>query len=350
MRIRVAITIMIFYILSSVGSVIAFAEEPATEPISQIVFEGSIENTAGILPDSMLYGLERALERLQLAITSSENRLATLQAKFAMERASESVIMTTKGSHELAEKAAKEYQDTLAAATEHLNKAIEASATADKALAAVSKAYTNSELVLKTVLEKAPESTKLKWEKVLAHQDLNIEAVEKFYTAKVNFFAAKEEFEAAKKALAAARKSGKDAEILAAEVALETAELEKNRLEAIKDELEVAKEEIKQIIEDAEKALEQADQQLEKANEAMDKAEEKSAKDAEKAAEKAQEQLKKADEKAKEEAKKAAEKVREESEDEDDDDDEDDKDDDDDHEDDHDEDDDDDDDEEGKGK
>lgn len=319
MRIRVAITIMIFYILSSVGSVIAFAEEPPTEPISQIVFEGNIENTAGILPDSMLYGLERALERLQLAITNSENRLATLQAKFAMERATESVVMTKKGSHELAEKAAKEYQETLAAATEHLNKAIEASATADKALAAVSKAYTNSELVLKTVLGKAPESAKLKWEKVLAHQDLTIAAVAEFYEAKANFFDAKEALDVAKQNLKAARESGDATAILLAEDKVRLAELEKDRLEAVKDELEVAKEEAKHLIEAAEKAIEQADHKLEKANEAMDKAEEKAAKDAEKAAEKAQEQLKKADEKAKEEAKKAAEKVREESEDEDDD-------------------------------
>lgn len=242
MRIRVAITITIFYILSSVGSVLAFAEEPTTEPISQIIFEGNMENTAGTLPDSLLYGLERALERLQLAITRSQDRLATLQANHAMERVAESVVMTNKGSHALAEKAAKEYQETLAAATEHLNKAIEAAGKADKALAAVSKAYKNGELVLRTVLEKTPESAKLKWENVLARQDLTIEAVAKFYEAKGDFFAAKEDFEAAKKALAVARKSGDDALILAAEAVVESAELEKDRLEALKDEADVAKE------------------------------------------------------------------------------------------------------------
>lgn len=115
--------------------------------------------------------LERAIEDLQLAITSSEQNLAELKAQYALERAAEAVVMVNEGEEELANQATSEYVEMLAAATEHLNKAIEAKDEAVQTLETLNEAYKNSEELLTTVLEKTPEDTQVALEAVLVEQD-----------------------------------------------------------------------------------------------------------------------------------------------------------------------------------
>ncbi|EQB89660.1 hypothetical protein M918_19655 [Clostridium sp. BL8] len=184
-----------------------------TTETSTPVNQEEIEESAGVLPTSIFYKLEIAIENLQLAITQSEEKLAALEAKLATERAAEAAIMVSEGEDELANEAAAEYTEMLASAAQHINNAIEAKDEAVKTLEALNEAYSKSEEILRTILEKAPEESKLAIENALNEQDKTITAINGFYAAKTAFFDAKEQFKLAQEELQAARKSG-DAEAI----------------------------------------------------------------------------------------------------------------------------------------
>lgn len=75
------IALMMLVLMSS----LAFAE-------GEVCVSVACEN-AGITPDSTLYGLDTALEKLQLAITTNKQEKAKLELEFAQERVEEVVKM-----------------------------------------------------------------------------------------------------------------------------------------------------------------------------------------------------------------------------------------------------------------
>jgi len=300
----IAIVLMICF-LGAGGSAYATTSDTAN---TSLTFE-KIMNSAGVLPNSLLYNMERAIEQLQIAITQSEEKLALLKAQFATERAAEVVVMYNEGEEEIASKTMSEYNKMLASAAQHINKAIEAKNEAVQTLQTLNESSQKSEAILRTLLEKAPQSTKDAIVSVLNEQNKALQAVNGFYIAKSTFFAAKLQLEEAKKELETAKRSDDAAVILAAEEKVKAAEAIKDELEGLKDTADTAKEQVKRLVEQAEKRIELSIKQLEKANEKMERLEEK----ADKELEKLTESLKKADEKAREEAKRIAEQACEEA-------------------------------------
>ncbi|GAA0077425.1 hypothetical protein UT300005_18030 [Clostridium sp. CTA-5] len=299
--------------------------EDTTDNESEIKQE-DISNSAGILPNSHFYKIERGIEKLQLSITKNEEEIAALKAKFATERAAEAVVMTNQGEDGLASKALDNYIELLSSATEHINNAIETKDKAVQKLEDLNEAYQKSEDILKTILEKAPEDSKLAIENALNEQDKAIAAVNGFYAAKNAFFSAKEQLEEAKKQLEEAKKSGDVALISSAEEKVKEAEALKDELEGLKDAANSSKEEIKKLSKQAEKEIKDGMKEIKKANDKIEKVEGKESDKKEKAiegtkqteekAKKEEEKLreanKKAEEKAREDARKLQEKVKEE--------------------------------------
>jgi hypothetical protein len=74
--------------------------------------------SAGITPDSRLYGLDRALERISLALTFNKAAKAEKRLKIASERLAELKEMTIKGKTEYTDNLADEYIDNIRAANE----------------------------------------------------------------------------------------------------------------------------------------------------------------------------------------------------------------------------------------
>jgi len=278
-----------------------------TAPQEQVSIK-EIRNSAGVLPDSLFYSLERELEELRLLITKSEERLSALKAQYATERASEAVMMVNEGEQELARAAADEYMKMLDSAAKHINAAIKVSDESEKTLASLNEAYKRSEEILKTSLAETPEETRV--------------TIESFFAAKAAFFAAKDQFMEAKRELKAARKSGDPEAIRVAEEKVRAAEALKDELEAakdavepLKDELEAVKnavkpaqKEVKQLTKQGEKRIELGTKHIEKANKKMEKVEEKAKKDEEKER-KHGEKMKKLNEKAEYKGKKAGDKA-----------------------------------------
>ncbi|MBC2722267.1 MAG: hypothetical protein HGJ97_06240, partial [Desulfosporosinus sp.] len=202
--------------------------------LTTVVSLKEIEDSAGVLPDSNFYSLERKIEELQIAITQSEEKLAKLMSQFATERAAEAVIMANEGEVELVSIATDEYVKMLASATAHINNAIKAKDEAVQTVENLNESFKRSEEILQTILDKVPEEAKDAIENALNNQDKEIAAVNGFYAAKDAFFAVKKEFEKAKQELEVAKKTGDAEAIKNAEQKVEEAEALKNELEELK--------------------------------------------------------------------------------------------------------------------
>lgn len=237
-----------------------------------------IKDSAGILPNSLFYNLERKIENLQIAITTSEEKLAALKAEYATERAAEAVVMVNQGEEELANKATNEYIKNLDSASIHISKAIKAKNDAEKTLETLDAAYKRSGDILKSILEKASEDVKINIEAALDEQDRATSVVYGFHAVRKAFFAAKGQLKDAKSELKTAKRS-RDAEaIRAAEEKVRAAEALKDDLETLKDSADLSKEEVKHLMEQIEKTTNSGMRHIEKANEKMEKLEEMAAK------------------------------------------------------------------------
>lgn len=262
-------------------------------PSKAVVTITEIEDSAGILPDSLFYNLEREIEKLKIAITTSEEKLAALKAEYATERAAEVVIMVSEGEEELASEATEEYIKGLDSAAIHINNAIKAENDAEKTLEALNVAYKRSGDILKSILEKAPKDVRVNIEAALNEQDKAISVINGFHAARKAFFAAKDQLKDAKSELKAAKGSGDAEAIRVAEEKVRVAESLKDELETLKDSADSSKEEVKHLMKQVEKRTEKGMRQIEQATEKMEKLEEKASEKAKKSEEKA----KKAEEK-----------------------------------------------------
>lgn len=248
MKRLVAVAAAVVYLFSACGTLFA------ADPQQPVRVSTQIQALAGVTPDSILYGLERAVERWVLAFTWSEERLAGLQAEFAVERASEAALMAAGGKVELSQKAAAEWGAAMALAAEHLQRAIEATGQAVLAAQVLADAQKTSREALQVVLARAPESARAALQQAMANQEKTTAALMGFYSAKQAFVATKRQLEEAKQALGAARKAGDAAATLAAEARVKALEVKQAEVEALEDRAETAKERVKEQLEKAAKS------------------------------------------------------------------------------------------------
>jgi chromosome segregation ATPase len=302
----VVIALLVVFFTGVFGT--AYADTSDTSAGAVMITEvkqKEIGDSAGVLPDSHFYQLERKLEQLKLAITKSEEKLAVLKAKYANERACEAVIMTNKGKVEFANQATAEYIKLLASATKHINTAIEVKEETVQIIEVLNESHKTSEEMIKIVLDKTPVDSKTAIESTLAEQDKALVAVNEFHAAKEAFFQAKEQFKQAKQELKVAKKSGDAEAIKIAADKVKQAESLKDELESKKDAAEFSKEQVECLFRQAEKGIKLGMDQIEKANKEMDKVKEKAEKEQaklDKAMMKAEQKVEKTQEKAREKA------------------------------------------------
>ncbi|KJS48548.1 DUF5667 domain-containing protein [Desulfosporosinus sp. BICA1-9] len=250
MRKKIAAMTLAIFLTGATGNVYANSDVtsmPGTatsndQVLTTVVSLKEIEESAGVLPDSNFYSLERRIEELQIAITRSEEKLAQLMAQFAIERAAEVVLMANKGEEELVSKATDEYVKMLASATAHINNAMRAKDEAVQTVANLNESYKRSGEILNTILDKVPEEAKGAIENALGNKDKEIAAVNVFYATKEAFLAVKKELEKAKQRLEVAKKTGDAEAIKNAEQKVKEAEALKNELEELKDATDFSKE------------------------------------------------------------------------------------------------------------
>lgn len=284
--------------ISLIGGASAFTYADDTLDVNEITTvsedtadEQKVTDLAGILPDSPFYSLERKIEQLQIEITKSQEYLAALKAKFAAERAAESIIMADAEEDELAEEAANEYVRLFASSAKHINKAIEANEDAIKIMESLNESYSDSRQLLETILERVPDESKETIQNAFDEQDKTVTAINDFYAAKTAFFAAKEQLKVAKLELKVAREGGGPEAIQIAEDKVKEAEALKDELEEIKDAAESATEEVENLAVHAERRIQKGLKQIDIANAKLDRLDEKASKEAQKLEEKTAKEL-----------------------------------------------------------
>ena len=85
----------------------------------------SLKSTAGITPDSILYGVDKTLENIKLAITFSGKAKVEVLSSIAEERIAESQVMAESGREDLAQGAIDAYSSNMTTANEILQQIIE---------------------------------------------------------------------------------------------------------------------------------------------------------------------------------------------------------------------------------
>ncbi|PRR72100.1 DUF5667 domain-containing protein [Clostridium thermopalmarium] len=84
----------------------------------------SLKSTAGITPDSILYGVDKTLENIKLAITFSGKAKVEVLSSIAEERIAESQVMAESGREDLAQGAINAYSSNMTTANEILQQII----------------------------------------------------------------------------------------------------------------------------------------------------------------------------------------------------------------------------------
>lgn len=252
---RLAI-LTVFLLAVNFGTTAVAADEPS---------EGEIASAAGVTPDSALYRFDRMVERLQVALIRNPDRLASLEAKFALERASEAAVMSDKGKTDLAAVAAAEHFRSMSAAASHLQKAMEKSDKAVRAVELLGQTEKKSQAVLARVMDRAPEEAREALAKALENQSKSLEKIRQVDEFRSQLADVKQEIDQARRAVNAARKSGDEAALKAAQEQLQAAE-------ALRTELQTAREEANRAREQASLEAEQASQEAEEAAAQSEKA------------------------------------------------------------------------------
>lgn len=221
---------------------------------------------AGITPDSILYPVDRALEAIQLALTSSDMSKAKLLADDAEERLAEAQVMLDRNKAELAEKAADDYDTTVEKADDDIQKAADSTNTQDAQKAADLKAKIdaflldhaalekNSVKVLSELIEKLPAQAAEKVAANIVKQTLHFEAVKNFVNAKKDYNDQKKTVRDAEKALDDANKAGDKTAIASAQAALDDANKKLTDLKTALDDAIAAKD-MKKIKDTAESII-----------------------------------------------------------------------------------------------
>lgn len=140
-------------------------EEVAVEDQEVTIEEPETE--AGTTPDSLLYGLDKAFEKISLVLTFDKAKKAEKRLKIASERIAELRVMIKKGKLEFTEKLAKEHDEEM----EEVEKDIEEAKALGKNVTLlrehVAEMTYKHVIVLQEVLLKVPEQAKPAIEKVI---------------------------------------------------------------------------------------------------------------------------------------------------------------------------------------
>lgn len=117
------------------------------------------EESAGVAPDSILHGLDLALEKVRLVFTFSNAKRAELHLKYAAERLAEAKAMVGKRD-DLVEKSIGRYTSELGETETELETAKARGENIENVALRVDKASKNNVAVLTELLEKVPETAK----------------------------------------------------------------------------------------------------------------------------------------------------------------------------------------------
>ncbi|MDI6640357.1 MAG: DUF5667 domain-containing protein, partial [Methanocellales archaeon] len=179
----------------------------------------------GTTPDSWLYGLDRAFESLQKAITRAPEARAKLALQLAQERLVEAREMAERGKPDLANEMAEDYEEELNQAMEHGEKIAEL-AKRGEVQELVARATSIHIDVLEGVLEKVPEQARPAIQRAInaskGGREISLDSLGEIKPEE----AAKLRFEFAEKRLLKARERAEEGDIEIAEDLIEEYEEE----------------------------------------------------------------------------------------------------------------------------
>lgn len=135
-------------------------------PISAAQEEAELPD-AGTTPDSALYGLDKAFERISLALTFDRAAKAEKRLQIASERIAELKAMTEKGKPEHNEKLMEESEKEMDAAAKDAEEAEAKGKDMSAIKVHVAEMQAKHIVVLQRVMEKAPESAKAALQRVI---------------------------------------------------------------------------------------------------------------------------------------------------------------------------------------
>ncbi len=118
------------------------------------------EDTPGVEPDSLLHGLDIAMEKMRLVFTFSNAKRAELHVKYAAERLAEARAMANKGKNDLVEKSIGKYHAELENTETELENAKARGEKIDSVVGQIDKVTKRNIVVLTTLLDKVPETAK----------------------------------------------------------------------------------------------------------------------------------------------------------------------------------------------
>lgn len=118
------------------------------------------EDTPGVEPDSLLHGLDIAMEKLRLVFTFSSAKRVELHVKYAAERLAEARAMANKGKNDLVEKSITKYHAELENTETELETAKARGEKLDSVVGQIDKVTKRNIVVLTNLLDKVPETAK----------------------------------------------------------------------------------------------------------------------------------------------------------------------------------------------
>jgi len=164
--------------LCMVMSVSVFAD--TTTPTTTEVIITTQE--PGITPDSLLYSLDKLMEKIQLALISDAVNEAETLAKIAQERLAESNAMAEKSEVELTQKALEEYKTNLTQAVTLIETAMADGKQVATVMESINNANINDvaavEKILASIPEEFREEVKLEIEKLATATEATTEVAQ----------------------------------------------------------------------------------------------------------------------------------------------------------------------------
>ncbi len=199
----------------------AFAADANTQISQTTEAAVSFKDEAGITPDSLLYTIDQAVDKLRVLLASSDEKKAEVIADIAEERLGESEVMAEKGETALAEKALEDYNNKITEAAEKLQTVVNntEAASEENTNEKLEQSIIDLEKSIQDVQEKslavlenlkdviAKEGTEAV-EKVIEEQTAHKEAVANFVKERHEFNAVKKDLNMAKVALKKIEKGG----------------------------------------------------------------------------------------------------------------------------------------------
>ena len=124
-----------------------------------VTAQGDVQD-AGTTPDSVFYGLDRAMESINLAATFNSAKKAEVHLRHAEERLAELKEMIEEGKTKHIEKLVKDREKSINKSEEKVREAEEKGKNVDELAAKVEEMHAKHIVVLGGLLEKVPEQAR----------------------------------------------------------------------------------------------------------------------------------------------------------------------------------------------